>query len=130
MARCFEGACCSALAGSALSLDERSVVARLVLGVGGALWRAALLGAFSSEVKEGVSFSNSMFSDSVFSKAVWVNRLARWVGAGGSGMNKGLLRMEKRSVKKQKAAWRPRRLFVWEGGGWVSAACKHYARAK
>jgi len=37
------------------------------------------------------------FSASVVwaSKAVWVKRLARWVGAGGSGMSEGLLISEK-----------------------------------
>jgi hypothetical protein len=104
MVRGFAGACCSARAGSAKTVDKRSGAVRFDLEAGVALARTDLLGAFSSAGKEWVSLS-----DSVFSKAVWVNRLARWVGAGGSGMNKGLLRMEK-SVKKQKAAWRPRRL--------------------
>ncbi|MEY2782093.1 MAG: hypothetical protein RLZZ134_152, partial [Pseudomonadota bacterium] len=95
-----------------MTLVERSELARLVfvVVVGLAFWRAALLVAFSAEGEEGASVFDSVFSDSLFSKALWVNRLARWVGAGGSGMNKGLLRMEKRNVKKQKAAWRPRRL--------------------
>ena len=93
MARCFAGACSSVRAGSAIRLGERSGAARFVLGVWLALGRVALLGVFTS-AGEGVSFS-----DSVFSKAVWVNRLARWVGAGGNGMNEVLLRMEKKRQK-------------------------------
>lgn len=86
-----------------MTLVERSELARLVFGVGLAFWRAALLVAFSAEGEEGASVFDSVFSDSLFSKAVWVNRLARWVGAGGSGMNKGLLRMEKKERQKTKS---------------------------
>jgi hypothetical protein len=38
------------------------------------------------------ALSSSALEDS---KAAWVKRLARWVGAGGSGMSDGLLRDKK-----------------------------------
>jgi hypothetical protein len=41
------------------------------------------------------------------------SKVARWVGAGGNGMKQGLWNKRKEdALKKQKAAWRPRRLFA------------------
>jgi hypothetical protein len=40
---------------------------------------------------------------SLLSKALWVKRLARWVGAGGNGMSEGLLRIEKFELDKTKS---------------------------
>jgi hypothetical protein len=54
-----------------------------------------------TELASGVSLAKSRFVSicimtgasvcvSLLSKAVWVKRLARWMGAGGNGMNEGL----------------------------------------
>jgi hypothetical protein len=40
---------------------------------------------------------------SLLSKALWVKRLARWVGAGGNGMSEGLLMIEKLGLEKTKS---------------------------
>jgi hypothetical protein len=72
-----------------------------VLGVSGL---ASLLRGFEgrlTELASGVSLAKLRFVStctmagasvgvSLLSKAVWVKRLARWVGAGGNGMNEGL----------------------------------------
>ena len=42
------------------------------------------------------------WSSSGLSKALWVRRLARWVGAGGSGMDESLLKKVKRMPLKKK----------------------------
>jgi hypothetical protein len=39
----------------------------------------------------------------LLSNALWVKRLARWVGAGGNGMSEGLLRIEKFELDKTKS---------------------------
>jgi hypothetical protein len=40
---------------------------------------------------------------SLLSNALWVKRLARWVGAGGNGMSEGLLRIEEFGLEKRKS---------------------------
>jgi hypothetical protein len=62
----------------------------------------------------GVGLSSVSVSDSVDANAVWVNRLARWVGAGGKGMGGGVGvkgKRRKNVAEKTKAAWGPRRLL-------------------
>jgi hypothetical protein len=70
----------------------------------GAIDLASFLRGFDgrlTELASGVSLAKPRFVSictmtgasvgiSLLSKAVWVKRLARWVGAGGNGMNEGL----------------------------------------
>jgi hypothetical protein len=85
----------------AWSVFEVASAASGVLGVSGLIsflrGRAGRLAVLNA----GVSFAKLRFVSictmtgasicvSLLSKAVWVKRLARWVGAGGNGMNEGL----------------------------------------
>jgi hypothetical protein len=41
------------------------------------------------------TITDASVCSSLLSNALWVKRLARWVGAGGNGMSEGLLMIEK-----------------------------------
>jgi hypothetical protein len=49
------------------------------------------------------SMTGVSVSVSLLSKALWVKRLARWVGAGGNGMSEGLWEFEKFGRQKTKS---------------------------
>jgi hypothetical protein len=69
--------------------------------------RLAVLGSGVSLVTRRLvsicTMTGASLGVSLVSKALWVKRLARWVGAGGNGMNKGLLMGEKLGRQKTKS---------------------------
>jgi hypothetical protein len=83
----------------------------------GAIDLASFLRGFEgrlTELASGVSLAKPRFVSictmtgasvgvSLLSKAVWVKRLARWVGAGGNGMCEGLWVFEKFGRQKTKS---------------------------
>ncbi|WP_291914030.1 hypothetical protein [Limnohabitans sp.] len=68
--------------------------------------RLAVLGSGASLVKRRFvsicTITGSSVCVSPLSKALWVKRLARWVGAGGNGMCEGLWVFEKVGRQKTK----------------------------
>jgi hypothetical protein len=49
------------------------------------------------------TITDSSVCSALLSNALWVKRLARWVGAGGNGMSEGLLMIEKLGLEKTKS---------------------------
>jgi hypothetical protein len=49
------------------------------------------------------TITDASVCSSLLSNALWVKRLARWVGAAGNGMSEGLLMIEKLGLEKTKS---------------------------
>jgi hypothetical protein len=79
-------------------------IASLLRGRAG---RLAVLGSGASIVKRRFvsicTITGASLCVSLVSKALWVKRLARWVGAGGNGMCEGLWVFEKVGRQKTKS---------------------------
>jgi hypothetical protein len=94
----------SGVAGAVTGVTGVKGVASLLRGRVG---RLAVLGSGASIVKRRFvsicTITGASLEVSLVSKALWVKRLARWVGAGGSGMCEGLWVFEKVGRQKTKS---------------------------